>query len=121
MGWIGKIHPLIVFNHHPFPFLFPLSLSRIKKNFQFFSLAGTGRAVPRRLDKPAPDAAALDAREQQFLDDFHALLSTAHFRVLTAKEWDTAQAENFTVREKKKREGEMGKKGGLIVFLLCFD
>jgi hypothetical protein len=60
-------------------------------------LAGTGRAVPRRLDKPPPDAAALDAREQQLLDDFHALLSTAHFRVLTAKEWETAQAENFTV------------------------
>jgi hypothetical protein len=36
------------------------------------------------------------------LDDFHALLSTAHFAVLTAKEWDTAQAENFTVRREKE-------------------
>ena len=66
-------------------------------------MAGTGRVVPRRLDKPPPDAATLDTREQQLLDDFHALLSTAHFRVLTAKEWETAQAENFTVSE--EREG----------------
>ena len=69
---------------------------RLVRNFAPFAAAGTGRALPRRLDKPPLDAAALDSREDAFLADFHALLQAAHFRVLSGSEWATAQAENFT-------------------------
>ena len=72
--------------------------SRVKRDFELFSLAGTGKALPSRLDKAAPSEKALDEREQRFLSDFHSLLKTAHFKVLSAGEWETAQAENFTVR-----------------------
>ena len=70
---------------------------RVKRDFEYFSLAGTGKALPSRLDKSAPTEKALDEREQRFLSDFHSLLKTAHFKVLSAGEWETAQAENFTV------------------------
>ena len=70
---------------------------RVKRDFEYFSLAGTGKALPSRLDKSAPSEKALDEREQRFLSDFHSLLKTAHFKVLSAGEWETAQAENFTV------------------------
>ena len=69
---------------------------RLVRNFAPFAAAGSGRALPRRLDKPPLSPAALDAREDAFLSDFHALLGAAHFRPLGATEWATAQAENFT-------------------------
>lgn len=69
---------------------------RLVRNFAPFSAAGSGRALPRRLDKPPLSSASLDAKEDAFLSDFHALLDAAHFRMLGAGEWTTAQAENFT-------------------------
>ncbi len=46
----------------------------------------------------APTPEELDERELVFLEDMHALLQAAHFRMLRADEWATAQAESFTVR-----------------------
>ena len=36
-----------------------------------------------------------------FLEDIHQLMQAAHFRLLSADDWKTAQAEQFTVRVAK--------------------
>ena len=43
-----------------------------------------------------PSDEALDATELRFLEDFCNLLTTAHYRLLTEEEWQTATDEEFT-------------------------
>lgn len=43
-----------------------------------------------------PDDQTLDQTELKFLEDFCNLLTTAHYRLLTEEEWQTATDEEFT-------------------------
>lgn len=43
-----------------------------------------------------PSDEALDATELRFLEDFCNLLTTAHYRLLSEEEWQTATDEEFT-------------------------
>ncbi len=45
---------------------------------------------------PTPEQ--LDQTELRFLEDFCNLMVTAHYRLLTEQEWQTATDEEFTVR-----------------------
>ena len=45
-----------------------------------------------------PSAEELDEQEMTFLEDMYQLMQAAHFRLLSADDWKTAQAEQFTVR-----------------------
>ncbi len=45
--------------------------------------------------EPSPED--LDEQEITFLEDIHQLMQAAHFRLLSADDWKTAQAEQFTV------------------------
>ena len=44
-----------------------------------------------------PNENELDQTELRFLEDFCNLLTTAHYRLLTEEEWQTATDEEFTV------------------------
>ena len=44
---------------------------------------------------PSPEV--LDKTELKFLEDFCNLLRTAHYRMLTQEEWETATEEEYTV------------------------
>ena len=44
-----------------------------------------------------PSSEDLDEQEIIFLEDIHQLMQAAHFRLLSADDWKTAQAEQFTV------------------------
>jgi len=44
-----------------------------------------------------PSAEELDEQEMTFLEDIYQLMQAAHFRLLSADDWKTAQAEQFTV------------------------
>ena len=46
--------------------------------------------------EPSPED--LDEQEMTFLEDVYQLMQAAHFRLLSAEDWNTAQAEQFTVR-----------------------
>lgn len=49
--------------------------------------------------EPSPED--LDEQEMTFLEDMYQLMQAAHFRLLSAEDWNTAQAEQFTVRHGK--------------------
>lgn len=49
------------------------------------------------LAEPSPDD--MDEQEMTFLEDIHQLMQAAHFRLLSAEDWKTAQAEQFTVSQ----------------------
>jgi hypothetical protein len=71
----------------------------LDEDFDFFARAAAG--APRAGDTRAADAgapgnaAALDAQEARFLDNFFALLDAGQYRLLTRAEWEAARAEDF--------------------------
>ncbi len=71
----------------------------LDEDFDFFARAAAG--APRASDARAADAgapgnaAALDAQEARFLDNFLALLDAGQYRLLTRAEWEAARAEDF--------------------------
>ena len=44
-----------------------------------------------------PSEERLDREELRFMEDLVDLLEACHFRLLSAQDWQTAQAEEFTV------------------------
>ncbi|KAK9809543.1 hypothetical protein WJX73_000179 [Symbiochloris irregularis] len=69
---------------------------RIKQNFQTFSLAARGKQLPKRKGARDPSDKELDEGELCFMEDLVDLLEASHFKLLSADDWNTAQAEEFT-------------------------
>lgn len=69
---------------------------RVQDNFRLFSAAARGNHLPMRKGAGLPDDQTLDQTELKFLEDFCNLLTTAHYRLLTEEEWQTATDEEFT-------------------------
>lgn len=69
---------------------------RVQDNFRLFSAAAKGMPVPMRKGTELPSPKQLDQTELRFLEDFCNLLVTAHYRLLTEQEWETATDEEFT-------------------------
>ena len=46
-----------------------------------------------------PSDERLDREELRFMEDLVDLLEACHFRLLSVEDWQTAQAEEFTVRQ----------------------
>lgn len=58
-----------------------------------------------------PGVDELDQKELRFLEDFCNLLVTAHYRLLTEEEWETATDEEFTV--------SLSQSSGICLHCLC--
>ena len=58
---------------------------------------GGDSRVTRAFMYAGPSAEELDEQEMTFLEDIYQLMQAAHFRLLSADDWKTAQAEQFTV------------------------
>ncbi|KAK9862890.1 hypothetical protein WJX84_001679 [Apatococcus fuscideae] len=69
---------------------------RLKSSFTLFSEAATGRAVPTKRGSTRPSPSAVNELEQKFVEDIWLLLSSAHYRLLSQDEWETALEEDFT-------------------------
>ncbi|GMH33630.1 hypothetical protein BSKO_01464 [Bryopsis sp. KO-2023] len=68
---------------------------RIKRNFRLFSLGAKGEEFTARLGRNLPRKTEIVEREIRFISDFVELMKTAHYQILTEKEWDMATAEEF--------------------------
>lgn len=68
----------------------------LERNFTFFAnaAAATPGRDPRERE-PTAHAAEIDTLEAKFLSDFLQLLEAGHYKLLSAGEWDAAQAEDF--------------------------
>lgn len=69
---------------------------RVQDNFRLFSAAARGVLVPMKKGGALPTPEQLDQTELRFLEDFCNLMVTAHYRLLTEQEWQTATDEEFT-------------------------
>lgn len=55
-------------------------------------------SLSKRVSAEHPSEERLDREELRFMSDLVGLLEACHFRLLSEEDWDTAQAEEFTVR-----------------------